>query len=191
MQNQLAAFVEQPCKKTFLAARSAVLQHSPLPLLSAEVAELDRLLDLGEHQALLDRLDALPSSKILSPKIHFLAAEAAEALGRPHDVELERSLFVLTLQGLLSTGDGTPANPFAVCHASDEYDVLAALGQEAAGQSLIEHDGRFYDVLLCTNGREVWFDATVSIVRPPPKRKLAVTRRRAIQRRLRTSRSRG
>jgi hypothetical protein len=191
MQSQLAAFVEQPCKKTFLAARSAVLLHSPLPLSAIDLAELDRLLDQGEHQALLDRIDTLPPSKILSPKVHFLSAEAADALGHSHDVELERSLYVLTLQGLLSTGDGTPANPYAVCHPTDEYDVLAALGHEAAGQSLVEQEGRFCDVLLCTDGREVWFDATVSLVRPRPKRQLAIRRRRNLQRRLRASRSRG
>src|SRR3954468_20468126 len=112
MQRQLAAFVEQPCKATYLAARDAVLGHSPLPLMTAEMANLDLLLEHEEHQALLDRLDALPASKVLSPRIHFLAAEAAAALGRLADVELERSLFVLTLQGLLSTGDGTPANPY-------------------------------------------------------------------------------
>jgi hypothetical protein len=168
MQSQIAAFVEQPGKMTFLAARDAVLAHSPLPLVAAELAELDRLLDLGEHQALLDWLDALPPSKILSPRIHFLAAEAADALGHADDVELERSLFVLTLQGLLATGDGTPVNPYIVCHPTDEYDILAALGVEPAGQSLVKKDGRFCDVLLCTNGREVWFDATrsLSIARP-------------------------
>src|SRR5262245_39215312 len=110
MQRQLAAFVEQPCKATFLAARDAVLHYSPLPLVAAEFANLDSLLEREEHQALLDRLDTLPASKVLSPRVHFLAAEAAEAVGNSADVELERSLFVLTLQGLLSTGDGTRAN---------------------------------------------------------------------------------
>jgi len=190
MQSQIAAFVEQPGKKTFLAARDAVLALSPLPLVAAELAELDRLLDLGEHQALLDRLDALPSSKILSPRVHFLAAEAADALGHADDVELERSLFVLTLQGLLATGDGTPVNPYIVCHPTDEYDVLAALGVEAARQSLVEREGRFCDVLLCTDGREVWFDTSASVVRPRPKRRVAIKRRRIVHRGLGTSRSR-
>src|SRR5205085_488053 len=106
MQSQLAAFVEQPCKATYLAARDAVLGQSPLPLVAAEMADLDLLLEREEHQLLLDRLDALPPSKVLSPRIHYLSAEASAALGHATEVELERSLFVLTLQGLLSTGDG-------------------------------------------------------------------------------------
>src|SRR5262245_37754755 len=184
MQRQLAAFVEEPCKSTFLAARDAVLRQSPLPLVGADLIDLDRLLEHEDYQALRDRLDTLPPSKVLSPRIHFLAAEAAEVLGHTDDVELERSLFVLTLQGLLATGDGTRANPFIVCHSTDEYDILAALGREAAGQSLIEHDGRMCDVLTCTDGREVWFDVTDLLV-PPQARKLPAVRRPAVKRRSR------
>jgi hypothetical protein len=189
MQRQLAAFVEQPCKETFLAARDAVLHQSPLPLVAAEIAELDLLLEDKEYQALLDCLDALPPSKVLSPRIHFLAAEAAEALGHAEDVELERSLFVLTLQGLLATGDGTRSNPYFVCHASDEYDILAALCLEAAGQSLTEHRGRLCDVLLCTDGRELWFDVTDLLRRPKNRKKPARKRRTPARRRLSMSRA--
>jgi hypothetical protein len=81
-------------------------------------------------------------------------------------VELERSLFVIVLQGLLSTGDGTRANPYIVCHGGDEYDVLEAIGLEPAGQSLVEDAGRLCDVVTCANGREVWFDVTDLIRRP-------------------------
>jgi hypothetical protein len=176
MQRQLAAFVEQPCKATFLAARDAVLRQSPLPLAPADLAKLDSLLETDQHQALLDCLDALPPSKVLSPRIHYLAAEAADGLAHPADVELERSLFVLMLQGLLATGDGTANNPYVVCHPTDEYDVLAALSEEPAGQSLVEYEGRMCDVLLCTSGREVWFDVTTMLAQPRRRRKIASRR---------------
>jgi hypothetical protein len=183
MQSQLAAFVERPCKATYLAARDAVVGQSPLPLRAAEMANLDSLLESEEHQALLDRLDALPPSKVLSPRVHFLAAEAAAALGHAEDVELERSLFVLTLQGLLSTGDGTRANPYTVCHATDEYDVLAALGHEPAAQSLVQRNRRFCDVLRCSDGREIWFDVTELIERQRARRTRFSRRRYARRRR--------
>jgi hypothetical protein len=188
MQRQLAAFVEQPCKATYLAARDAVLCESPLPLQTVEMAELDLLLEQEQYHALVDRLDALPASKVLSPRIHFLAAEAASALGHADDEELERTLFVLTLQGVLSTGEGTRANPYVVCHASDEHDVLAALGHEPAGQSLVEHEGRLCDVLVCSDGREVWFDVTDSLVRRAARRPSIARRRRAVRRKRRASR---
>jgi hypothetical protein len=183
MERQLAALVEEPCKETYLAARAAVLRESPWPLTAVEILELDRLLESAEHQLLLDRLSTLPPSKVLSPRIHFLAAEASEALGDMPEVELERSLFVLTLQGLLSTGDGTAANPYVVCHPCDEYDVLAALGLEAAGQSLVERESRFYDVLLSTGGQEIWFDVTEILV--PRRAKIRAARRRRIANRRR------
>jgi len=80
MERQLTAFVERPCQATFMAARSAVLSHSPLPMVAAEFADLEHLLSQDEFQAVLDRIDTLPASKILSPRVHYLAAEASEAL---------------------------------------------------------------------------------------------------------------
>ena len=184
MQRQLTAFVEQPGKATYLAARDAVLRLSPLPLAATDIADLERLLERDEAQAVLDRIDTLPPSKVLSPRVHFLAAEAAEMLGDPATVELERSLFVLTLQGLLATGDGSRGNPYVACHAADEYDVALALGREPAGQSLVEYEGRLHDVLLCSDGRQMWFDVTEILVRPQPRKRPAGTRRAARRRQL-------
>ena len=75
MQRQLSAFVDEPSRRTYLAVRSAVLAASPLPLATTDVAELERLLGAGEARQVLDRLDALPPSKVLSPRVHQLAAE--------------------------------------------------------------------------------------------------------------------
>jgi hypothetical protein len=192
MQRQLAAFVEQPSKTTYLAARDAVLSQSVLPLDSGDLAHIERLLDDQQPEAVLDRLDLLPPSKVLSPRVHFLAAEAAAALGREDDVELERSLFVLSLQGLLATGDGTRANPYSVCHASDEYDVVAALGSEPASQTLAEHDGRLCDVILCSDGRELCFDVSHLVEVPrrmkPRQRSRQASPSRPARRRVRVRR---
>lgn len=172
MQRQLAAFVEQPSRKNYLAARDAVLNQSPLPLDATDLAEIEALLDDEQHEAVLTRLDLLPPSKVLSPRVHYLAAEAADALGQTDEVELERSLFVVTLQGMFATGDGTRANPYSVCHTCDEYDVVAALGAEPAAQSLVECEGRLCDVILCSDGRELCFDVTHLLSRTErPKRR--------------------
>src|SRR5262245_18029077 len=188
MQRELAAFAEHPTRATYVAAREAVMRRSPLAIASTDFAALERLFSDQAYRELLDRLSALPPSKILSPRIHFLAAEAAEALGDASAVELERSLFVLTLQGLLATGDGTRGNPYLICHATDEYDILEALGQESARQTLVEHEGRMCDVLRCTDGREVWFDVTPIISRPS-LRKSRTVRLRMVGRSRRLSRA--
>jgi hypothetical protein len=158
-----------------------MLQEFPSLVAAGQIAELDRLLEQEEYQTLLDKIDGLPPSKVLSPRIHFLAAEAADALGRPAETELERCLFVITLQGLLATGDGTKANPYVVCHASDEHDILAALDRQSSRQVIVEIDGHTCDVARCTDGREIWFDVT-EVVKPPivtpAKRRLPRRRRR-------------
>ena len=190
MQRQLSAFVDRPSRKTYLAVRDAVLRADPLPLEATDLADLERLLESGKAQRVLERLDALPPSKVLSPRVHLLAAEAAEAVGDVAGGEVERFLFVLCLQGLLATGKGTRTDPYLVCHATDEYDVLEALDLQPAGQSLVEDRGRLCDVLTCTNGREVWFDLTGVIRRPKSRRKtagrkLATSRRRPLPARVR------
>lgn len=178
MQPQFAAFVRQPCKTTFLAVRERVLRRCPLPLTTADLSSLQRLLEERRYRELQERLATLPCSKVLSPRFHYLAAEAAAGLEQHEEVELERWLFVLTLRGLLATGDGTPTHPYLVCHASDAYDILAAQGLSAAGQCLLEHQGRVCDVIRCTDGREVWFDVTAVVQRPAPPRKAPARRRK-------------
>lgn len=177
MQPQFAAFVRRPCKATFLAVRERVLRRCPLPLTAADFAALERLLEERQYATLQQRLSVLPPSKVLSPRFHCLAAEAATGLGQADEAELERWLYVITLRALLATGDGTPANPYLICHASDAYDILAARDLSSAGQCLVEQDGRVCDVIRCTDGREVWFDVTSAVRRPSPSRQAPARRR--------------
>lgn len=179
MQSQFAAFVRQPSKTTFLAVRERLLRRCPLPLTTTDLSALERLLQEGRYRELHERLATLPASKVLSPRFHYLSAEVAAGLGQHEEVELERWLFVLTLRGLLATGDGTPAHPYLVCHASDAYDILATLGLVPTGQSLVEHEGRVCDVIRCADGREVWFDVTAVVQRPAPPRQAPARRRKA------------
>jgi hypothetical protein len=180
MQRQFTRFVESPSRENYFAVRDAVLRLTPLPLAASELAELVRLLEADEFQEVLDRIELLPPSKILSPRIHFLAAEAAEGLGDERTGELERFLFVLCLKALLATGDGTEAAPYSVCHATDEHDVLEAGGLEPAAQCLVPRDGRLCDVITCSDGRQIWFDVTALFLRPKPRRKEAARKRRRV-----------
>jgi len=174
MQRRFTQFVESPTRENYLAVRDAVLRRTPLPIQAADLAELMRLLDAEAHREVLERMELLPASKVLSPRVHFLTAEAAEALGDAATGEVERFLFVLCLQGLLATGDGSETAPYAVCHASDEHDLLEVLGCEIAAQALVERDGRLLDVATCSDGRQVWFDTTALFQWPqagPAKRR--------------------
>jgi hypothetical protein len=171
MQRQFTRFVDTPSRENYLAVRTAVLRRTLLPIETTQLADLVRLLDAGEFQEVLDRVELLPASKVLSPRVHFLAAEAADGLGDGETCELERFLFVLCLQGLLATGDGTAAAPYSVCHASDELDLLEVGGHEYAAQALVEHEGKLCDVVTCADGRRVWFDVSAIFAGPPPRKK--------------------
>ncbi len=171
MERRFRLFVESPTRVNYLAVRQAVLRRTPLPIQAADLAELSRLLDAEAYADVQRRVELLPPSKVLSPRVHFLLAEAAEALGDVRTCELERFLFVLTLRGLLATGDGTSAAPYAICHASDEHDLVACLGLEIAAQTLVESNGRLLDHVVCADGREIWFDATSVFQRPTAARR--------------------
>ena len=183
MQRRFTQFVESPTRENYLAARDAVLRATPLAIGAADLAELVRLLDADQHEEVQQRIDLLPASKALSPRIHFLAAEAADGLGDAAAGELERYLFVLCLQGLLATGDGSAAAPYSVCHASDEHDLLEAHGLEPAAQSLVASDGKLLDVITCTDGRECWFDVTAVFAQTRHRLKAPRARRKKLQRR--------
>ena len=171
MERRFRLFVESPIRKNYLAVRQAVLRRTPLPIQAADFAELSRLLDAEAYAEVQRRVELLPPSKVLSPRVHFLLAEAAESLGDVRTCELERFLFVLTLRGLLATGDGSAAAPYAICHPSDEHDLVACLNLEIAAQSLVQRNGRWLDHVICADGRELWFDATAIFRRPKSARR--------------------
>lgn len=177
MRRQLTALIEKPSKETYLAVRAAALRGTALSIAAGDFVDLERRLEAAARREeaaadILDRIDALPASKVLSPRVHLLAAEAADVLRDGERSELERFLFAVTLRGLLATGDGTEIAPYIVCHATDARDIAKALGLEPAGQSLVERDGRMCDLLVCTNGRELWFDIS-GVANRPKARKTA------------------
>ncbi|MDX1945598.1 MAG: hypothetical protein SFU86_09320 [Pirellulaceae bacterium] len=182
MQRQFSRFVELPSRENYLAACRAVLRRAELPLVAIDLADLEQLLDAGEFQEVLDRIDSLPASKALSPRVHFFAAEAAEALGDLETGEVERFLFVLCLKGLLATGDGSQSAPYVVCHATDEHDVLEALAHEPAGQTLLADATQMLDMITCTDGRQVWFDVSAIFPRPARRVKPRANRRGIVRR---------
>jgi hypothetical protein len=182
MQRQLTAFVEQPSRKTFLAVRAAVLRECPQPIAAADLVAVRRLLEEGAACRALARIDDLPAAKVLSPRVHLLAAEAADLLGDAERGELERMLFVLVLQGLLDTGEGTAAAPYIVCQPSDEYDIAEALGVVPTRQGLMEREDKLCDVLRCTDGRELWFSLNAAPPRKLHRRSAKTCTRRARRR---------
>ena len=163
---EFARFLESPSRATYLAARSAWLRlvaqpSKPVrPLHPAEFTELAARLETGDATGVIEQVHAWRSRAALSPRAHYLTAEAHAALGQGEPAELERWVFQACLQGILATGDGTRRKPYVIAQLSDEYDVLKQLGLHCEQQRFVQHGRKACDVLACEGGREVWFDVT-------------------------------
>lgn len=160
MRDEFQAFVEDPTGENFQFARDALLNEFGIRADALDLAELSRLADDGCFDELRTKVQAMMPDWALSPRVHYLAACAAEQLGDDDDAELERFLFTSCLRGLYATGDGSPARPFLVTYVSDESAVVETLGLRARRQTLIERDGSRFDVVTCYDGSEIWFDVT-------------------------------
>ncbi len=174
MQEELQTFLEAPSARTYRNVREALVEElatlgPSAPLSPVCLIELAELAASNQFTTLLERVDELQPAWALSPRIHFLAAIAAEECGDIDVAELERFTFQSCLEGILATGDGTAAAPYLITYISDEYDVLAALGLEPRSQALVEQRGMLCDVARCLDGEEVWFELT-GIVHDPRER---------------------
>lgn len=173
MQDELQAFLEAPSARTYRCVREALLDEvasaSSDALSLTALVELTELAAAGEFAAVLARAEELSLAWALSPRVHYLAAVAAEELGDAETAELERFTFQACLEGILATGHGTAESPYLITYVSDEYDVAVALGLEPRSQALVEQPGCLCDVVKCLDGEELWFELT-GLVHDPRQR---------------------
>ncbi len=64
---------------------------------------------------------------------------------------------------IMARADGrSQQTAFKVSAVKDEYDILAALKLKAVNQSLVDHGGRYFDVIVAADGAgtesTLWFD---------------------------------
>lgn len=72
------------------------------------------------------------------------------------------------LDAIFASGDGKAfESALHVVAVAEEYTLLSVRGFQSLGQALIEHNGRYYDILDCVSGKEpksasvqVYFDIT-------------------------------
>ncbi|MGV3608624.1 MAG: hypothetical protein ACO1RA_19635 [Planctomycetaceae bacterium] len=128
MERLFQAFIEQPLAKNLLALRRALLADSLDSVAPADLRKLHRWVESGNSQAAIIAAERLPDAAAMSPRVHFLMAQAALQTGDRESLEMEQMLFQATLKGILATGDGSYASPYLICQPSDEYDVLLTLG---------------------------------------------------------------
>jgi hypothetical protein len=156
MSQALARFVEQPSGPHFRAAWCSVRKTRR----KLEFARLQAWLAAGRIDEVRTELSSLPQWLKLSPRVHELAALAAEQAGDENDAEIERFLFTICVQGILASGDGSVDHPYVAVQLEDETVLLSLLGRDSFSQAVVPVGNRLLDVVLCRDGSEVCFDVT-------------------------------
>ena len=108
-----------------------------------------------------DLLESELPGWILNPGIHQMLSFAWHKLGQEEAAQYEFAVAVALLNAILSTGDGSKAQPYLVLYPTDEYDLLAYLEKRSTSQSLEMLGEKRYDCQTCDDGTEIWFDVTV------------------------------
>lgn len=160
MSDPFMDFLQEPSLESFMAVRKFVLEHPAYDPYSAELQELDALIDKEEYQQVLDRFPEVLPNLLLSPRLHLMMAYVRRQTGDAEGSEAESAMAHLCASSILKTGDGTREKPWAVLRTSDEYDVLLFIDKKMVRQALVQQDGRKLDRLECEDGTEVWFDVT-------------------------------
>ena len=179
IQKLFTLFLEKPTKENYLQVLDALCRHPAYDPYSQDLEDVDQLLKHRRYQEAKAKLDAAMPNLLLSPRAHNYYRVIAEALGDAQEAQRRDQIAQKCLQGIQATGQGMvdaaggepkqdqpPVAPFHVARVSDEYDLLRALGKRPRvhSHSLRRIEGRWYDVLRCSdeagNVFHVWFDVT-------------------------------
>ena len=160
MQTQFHQYLQRPGLSTFLAAREACLNDMNFDPCTRILDEIERLTDEEMWSPAVQAVsDALPNY-LLSPRLHLLAARVSRAMNEHETAEHESDVALALVEGILSTGDGSPEAPYLVMRTSDETDVMMRLGKDVRAKVLRRRNHRDYEVLVAEDGTQVWFDIT-------------------------------
>ena len=159
-QNPFVDFLRQPTAENFLTARAHAVRSPAYAPYSDALGEVARTLKAGDVEAAQRMLSAAMPGCYMSPQAHLVAAAVAEHAGQADAAKMERVIATVCLEGIRTSGDGSEERPYLVTRTSDEYDLVAFLEKQPAGQRLRHIGGRSFDVISTTDGDALWFDVT-------------------------------
>jgi hypothetical protein len=175
----------------FRAAQDAVFRHTKYDPASKELVPLIELYSAGQYARAFTRLreefpedteaqvvngqiERIDSSRnqlryldtspnqILSPRYHLLKTVLAERTGRKAESQAARLHATRCLEGLLTTGDATAGRPVHITRYSDEDDIVRLhFKTTVASRRSVQQGTRIFDVVVCNDQREIYFDVTV------------------------------
>ncbi len=154
-------FCTNPSKETYLSVFRLVAASEFYDPYSEELGEAIQLFrKTRDWAAALEHIQADMPNQILSPKAHRTLSTLYRRGLQRQKAEEEEAIAAVCLEGILSTGDGSPESPFLVMRVSDEYDVLRHLGRRSVKQAFLQREGRSYDSIQCEDGAVLWFDVS-------------------------------
>jgi len=160
MNDPFLQFLEAPGAGTYRAIRQQVVSSEAYDPYSDELADFEELLESGQHTALRERISSSMPNLLLSPRAHLVLARLDELDGDEDSARMEHAIAAACVEGILATGDGSQASPYLVVRTSDEHDVVSGLRKELVRQTLTHREDRYFDILSCDDGSELWFDIT-------------------------------
>ena len=153
-------FVKEPTREKYLALHEAITTWDEYDPYGGDLEAVTQLLNEGRYFDARQRIHGSIVKWLLSPRMHLLAAVAAEKVGDREAAELEREIAVRCIEGVVSTGDGSFDRPYLVTSTADEYDVLMYQDKTLQSQALLEDGDRRLDRMTCTDGSVLHFDVS-------------------------------
>lgn len=160
LDDRFQAFLAEPTPANYLKLRRLVLDDKAYRASSSGFVDVQLLIDHGRLIDARARLRAMNPARLLSPRVHQLAAEVAHSLNDRDDERKELLIYERCVEGILCTGDGSRACPYLITHAGDEYDLIDHLDRRIANQSLLREESRSLEHVECQDGTDLWFDLT-------------------------------
>ncbi len=157
MNDDFFNFLREPTRENMLYSQNQVASNSKYNPYSDYLSVMSDLFDKEEYQKILDDRDI---NTLLSPRAHFYKLKAAKKLNLSKLAETETFFLQGIIEAICNTGDGSKLNPYSVLAVQDERDILTSLGERLKSQHLIEKNGKYYDLISCESGRQIYFDIT-------------------------------
>ncbi len=163
MADLLTEFLDNPNGETYLPLREAIIAMPEFDMFSDGLTRMQDYMDADAPENVLAMVPELMPNWLLSPQVHSLISQAAEARGDAARARSESLMFEACMYGLSQTGDGSAAAPYAVVQVADEYAIAQFLDKQPTGHRRDVRDGIVIDVLTCADDSEICFDVTENL----------------------------
>ena len=160
MHKETVQFIQSPNKETYVALREKVIASDDFDPYSREIETAGELFDQQKINEAGDILREAMPNLILSAFAHQFLGLIFHKLGDEEGADMEIIIGDACIEGILATGDGSESAPYLILRTTDEGDILKHFGKEGRLRSLVQKDGKYFDVLQCTDDSEYWFDVT-------------------------------